>query len=58
MVCTDMDWQELQRECHPFPAYVDYIYERDIAQSAPEQQPQSAHGSYYTHDTRYVMSWR
>ncbi|KAF2249793.1 hypothetical protein BU26DRAFT_289517 [Trematosphaeria pertusa] len=25
---TDSAWEDLQRDCHPFPAYVDYLYGR------------------------------
>ena len=49
---TAAEWEELQRDCHPFPAYVDYIYGKDykpanseppepslVGNSQPGQQP-------------------
>jgi hypothetical protein len=34
-----MDWEELQRDCHPFPAYVDYIHGRTDEGEAPPCSP-------------------
>ncbi|KAF2683156.1 hypothetical protein K458DRAFT_432513 [Lentithecium fluviatile CBS 122367] len=34
------EWEELQRECHPFPVYVDYVYGRDIREPPKLQRPQ------------------
>lgn len=35
---SDRDWQELQRECHPFPAYIDYIHGQPTEYEREQEQ--------------------